>query len=307
MRRSLVSRPRTRAILYTGFAVAAIGSGFAGRFLAYSAAASARMADGPIVAPHKGGSLLICGGGKMPTQVRQRFLDLAGGPAAKIVVIPTAHTAADSTRADAIYLDPWRDLGARVSMFHTRSRDQANDPEFVKTLSEATGVWISGGMQSNLARAYGGTEVERQLKKILDRGGVIGGTSAGAAIMTRVMIVSGRKQAVEGLGFDLFPNAVVDQHFLKRKRMDRLMGLLGNHPELLGFGIDEATALLVQGNRLSVLGDSYVVACLPEVKGRAARTEFLKHGDEADFASLKGPEPRITAAVDLDEALATVE
>ena len=59
---------------------------------------------------------------------------------------------------------------------------------------------------------------------------MIGGTSAGAAIMTRVMIVSGRKQAVEGLGFDLFPNTVVDQHFLKRKRMDRLMGLLGNHP-----------------------------------------------------------------------------
>ena len=76
---------------------------------------------------------------------------------------------------------------------------------------------------------------------------------------------------------------------------------------MLGFGIDEGTALLVQGNRLSVLGESYVVACRPEIQGRAAKTEYLKQGDEADFASLKGPEPKITAAIDLDEAMTTVE
>lgn len=298
--------PRRRVLLYAAFAGAAIASGFAGRFLAGRVIIPPVLPGVPI--GKAVGSLLICGGGKTPEDVRVRFLELAGGPRAKIVVIPTAHTAADSADADAIYLAPWRERGAEaVAMLHTRSRDRANDPAFLESLAGATGVWITGGKQSMLASAYGGTEVERQLKKLLERGGVIGGTSAGAAIMTRVMIQSGRKQAVEGLGFDLFPDAVVDQHFLKRKRMDRLMGLLGKHPGLLGFGIDEGTALLVQGNRLSVLGDSYVVACLPGAEGRAPKTEFLRRGDEADFASLKGPEPRIVTAFDLDAAMATDE
>ena len=292
---------RSRVSIYSAITLAVIVAAISGHFLSQNSLAAIRFAEDPL--PSKGGSLLICGGGKTPDEIRDRFLALAGGENAKILVIPTAHAAADSDRADAIYLAPWRDRGAKsVAMLHTRSRATANDPAFLKALTEATGVWISGGKQSMLASAYGGTEVEKQLKSLLDRGGVVAGTSAGAAIMTRVMIESGRSTAVEGLGFDLFPNAVVDQHFLKRKRMDRLMGLLKKHPDLLGFGIDEGTALLVQGDRLSVLGDSYVVACLPESEGRAAKTEFLKRGDATDFASLKGPEPRIVTAIDLGEA-----
>ena len=250
----------------------------------------------PIVV--KGGALFICGGGQLPVDVRLRFIELAGGAAnAKIVVIPTAHVLADSTNADAIYLKPWRDQGVKtISMLHTRSRATADDPTFANPLKEATAVWISGGRQTTLTDLYGGTEVERQLKAVVERGGVVGGTSAGAAVMTRVMIQSGRTEAREGQGFDLLAGAVVDQHFMKRNRMDRMVGVLKKHPDLLGFGIDESTALLVRGNLLTVLGDSCVVACLPVHGEDTPQVKFLRNGDEADLASLRGPAPKIVSA-----------
>ncbi len=177
--------------------------------------------------------------------------------------------------------------------------------EYVRPLREATGVWIGGGKQQFLTDAYLGTEVERQLKALLERGGVIGGTSAGAAVMTRVMINSGRTEAKLGQGFDFLPGAVVDQHFLKRNRLPRLLGVLRKHPDLIGLGIDEQTALVVdvRGKRIHVIGNSYVVACVPEsstskagdpslvptpVPGpTTARLEILKPGDEADLATLR--------------------
>ena len=101
---------------------------------------------------------------------------------------------------------------------------------------------------------------------LLARGGVIGGTSAGAAIMSRMMIVSGRTEAKLGQGFDFLPGAVIDQHFLKRNRIKRLLGVVRSHPDLIGLGIDESTALVVdvRGKRLHVIGNSYVIACVPE-------------------------------------------
>lgn len=253
-----------------------------------------------------GGSLVICGGGKMPDPVRERFVELAGGPSARILVIPTAHAYADSP--DVIHaIEAWK--GQRVEwirLLHTRSRRQADDPEFVRPLTEATGVWFGGGKQEMLADAYLGTEVERQLMALLARGGVIGGTSAGAAIMSRMMIVSGRTEAKLGQGFDFLPGVVVDQHFLKRNRIKRLLGVVRSHPDLIGLGIDEQTALVVdiRGKRLHVIGNSYVVACVPEsstppkpgepplnpttVSGpTTARLEILKPGDEADLSTLR--------------------
>ncbi len=248
--------------------------------------------------------MFVCGGGKLPDEVRARFVEMAGGAEADLVVIPTAHALADSPQVEAVYLKPWRDLGLKnVRLLHTRSRQTADDPAFSAPLEKATAVWISGGKQSALADAYVGTRVETRLQALLARGGVIGGTSAGAAILSRVMIVSGRTQAVEGKGFDLLRDMIVDQHFLQRKRMNRLLGLLAKHPGHLGFGVDERTALVLRSGRLTVLGDSYVVAYLPGKEEGTVRTEYLKKGDEADLDSLKGPEPRITSAMDLDEAL----
>jgi cyanophycinase len=252
----------------------------------------------------RGGALVICGGGGVPEPVRDRFLELAGGPRARIVVIPTAGLIADSPSVNSV-LDPWKDKGvASVQLVHTRSRDQANDAGFVRPLAQATGVWFGGGRQDSIAEAYLGTEVERQLKALLERGGVIGGTSAGAAIMTRVMITGGHKRADVGQGFDFFPGAVVDQHFLKRNRLSRLLSVLTDHPDLIGLGIDERTALVVnvRSHVLNVVGESYVVACVPGPVGHPARLEILKPGDEANLARLKEEEDpglAIVPALDL--------
>jgi cyanophycinase len=253
----------------------------------------------------QGGALLICGGGSLPEPIRDRFVELAGGPRARIVVIPTANQQADRIPANTV-LDPWRAKGvASVELVHTRSRVLADDPIFVRPLTEATGVWLGGGWQSSLAEAYLGTEVERQLKALLQRGGVIGGTSAGAAVMTRVMITRGRTTADVGEGFDFLPGAVVDQHFLRRNRLTRLLSVLGDYPDLVGLGIDEQTALEVRvpSRIMKVIGNSYVIACVPGPSGHAPRIEILRPGDEANLSSLKeasDPALAIAPAVNLE-------
>src|SRR5207249_3335276 len=118
---------------------------------------------------------------------------------------------------------------------------------------------------------------------------VIGGTSAGAAVMTRVMITRGRTKADVGQGFDFLPGAVVDQHFLRRNRLSRLLSVLTDHPDLIGLGIDEQTALVVRirSRLLNVVGNSSVVACVPGSAGRPARLEILKSGDQTNLSTLK--------------------
>jgi cyanophycinase len=121
--------------------------------------------------------------------------------------------------------------------------------------------------------------------------------------MTRVMIASGRNEPIEGRGFDFLPGAVVDQHFLKRNRIGRLTKLLARHPDLIGFGIDEETALVVgvQDQQISVVGDSYVVACVPASKDRPARFRVLKEGDQTDLADLWKPNPSVIPPIEIDE------
>lgn len=297
----------TRLALYAVGAAAAVGAGLCGRALAWRAIPTAALPSVGIVP--NGGSLLICGGGHLPDEVRLRFLELAGGSTARIVVIPTALARVEPEKAESSYLKPWRDRGARsVTLLHTRDRARADDPRFVSPLRNATGVWIMGGHQARLAATYGGTEVERQLKALVARGGVVGGTSAGAAIMTRVMLVDEGRDVPLGRGFDLLEGAIIDQHFLRRRHLRRLLDAVEAHPGLLGLGVDEGTALLVRGNRLSVLGDSYVVACLPaRAAGAPPRVEILRSGDEADLASLRGPEPRIVEGLNIDDVLARGE
>ena len=242
--------------------------------------------------PVLGGTLLICGGGRVPDLIRDRFVELAGGRKARIVVIPTAAGDAADEPDMIETLDKWKRRGvASARLLHTRDRDKANDPGFVLSLTEATGVWINGGHQSWLSMAYAGTEVERELQALLARGGVIGGTSAGAGVMSRVMISRGRDVAVVEQGFDLLPGVVIDQHFLRRNRMKRLLGVLEAHPDLIGLGIDEETALEVnvRHRKMTVLGKSYAVACVlgPDQDDRSPRLDIMKPGDEADLSALK--------------------
>jgi cyanophycinase len=232
------------------------------------------------------GALVICGGGSLPDAVLDRFVELAGGPKARIVVIPTASAVADTANM-AKALEPWKKRTiASVELLHTRDREKANDSSFSKPIKEATGVWFGGGEQSRITAAYLNTAVERELKSLLERGGVIGGTSAGAAIMSQVMIAGGNPEARVAQGFGFLPGVVVDQHFLKRNRAERLFGVLARHPGLAGLGVDEETALVVKGRGLSVLGNSTVTVCLSASTTRPARTQVLKAGDHADLVAL---------------------
>jgi cyanophycinase len=252
------------------------------------AARSAAPAPAGNPAPFAGasaGSLVIAGGGSLPDVVRDRFIELAGGKNARIVVIPTASAKAETPR---LLKTPasFRAAGAAVSVFHARGRAEADDPAFVQPLTEATGVWFTGGAQSRLIGTYRGTAVEHELQKLLARGGVIGGTSAGAACMSRLMILGGKTTAAVGPGFGFLRGVVVDQHFVTRRRLGRLLGVLAEHPQYAGLGIDEQTAIVVHGAALTVVGNSTVSVCLPSPAGQAARVRVLKAGERIDMAAV---------------------
>ena len=194
----------------------------------------------------------------------RRFLDLAGGPDAPIVVIPTAGGAAEY---DQFYpgLRQFRAAGAtNLTVIHTNDRAEADSEAFVKPIQEAAGVWFPGGRQWRIADSYLDTRTEVELHAVLARGGVIGGSSAGASIQGSYLI-RGDTQTntimmgdhVEGFGF--LRNVGVDQHLLRRNRQFDMLEVMEAMPDLLGIGIDENTAIVVQGDEFEVIGESYVV------------------------------------------------
>lgn len=232
------------------------------------------------------GALVIVGGGDLPDMIRDRFLQLAGGKQGRLVVIPTASEWADHNHKYRGY-DFWQTQGlASVSILNTLDPKQANDPSFVKPLTEATAAWLGGGDQSRLAKAYRGTAVEKELRRLLARGGVIGGTSAGASIMSSIMITGGFSQASVGEGFGLLPDVVIDQHFGNRKRQKRLFSVLEKHPRCLGLGIDEDTAVVVSGHTFTVLGQANVSVCLPPTGHDEGNVMLLKAGEVGDLLKL---------------------
>jgi cyanophycinase len=240
------------------------------------------------------GPLVIVGGGKIPDAVRNRFFELAGGPKAKIVVIPTASASADDPKESAGFREGWEKLKPEsVAILHTRDRKTADDPAFSRVLADATAVWLSGGDQSRLTAAYRGTQVEKALAELRRRGGVIGGTSAGAAVQSEIMITGGRTEATTAAGFGWLPGTVVDQHFLKRDRVARLLGVLEKNPNFVGIGIDEGTAVIARDKKLEVLGESYVVVIRLNANTRPLEVKVLKAGDTLSLVDLqKTPTPK---------------
>ena len=208
------------------------------------------------------GSLVIAGGALRDTSVINRFISLAGGNDALIVFIPTASGSErfDTTRTVSLLTN----AGAtNVRLLHTYDREIADSEDFVSILRQAGGVFFGGGRQWRLVDAYGGTKTELELREVLNRGGVIGGSSAGATIQGS-FLVRGDTRAntimigdhTEGFGY--LTNSAIDQHLLVRNRHHDLVGVIEQNPGLLGIGIDENTAVLIQGNRMEVLGQSFV-------------------------------------------------
>jgi cyanophycinase len=216
------------------------------------------------------GSLVIVGGGPWSgTGIIERFVNLAGGANARIVVVPTANGNRGADGQPIIYKEEdvvgaWKkQLRLRnVQMLHTYDPSIANTEEFAKPLREATGVWFDGGRQWNLVDSYKGTLTEMEFKNVLDRGGVIGGTSAGATILGDYLV----RGAVAGPdivmapepehqhGFGFLAHSAIDQHINTRLRWDDLIPVIKKYPDLLGIGLSESTALVVTGDRFEVVG-----------------------------------------------------
>lgn len=205
------------------------------------------------------GTLIIAGGGRI-NHILDHFIELAGGKQAFIVLIPTASARADHPELSTTYAC-LKMMEIPVHILHTRDAKRANDPDFVEPLRKATGVWFTGGDQGRLIASYKNTLVEKELHRCLASGKVIGGTSAGAAVMSSVMIFGGNPAAQIGAGFGFLQRVVVDQHFQNRNRLARLLGVLGKHTDYLGLGIDERTAVVVQGTTVKVVGDANVRVC----------------------------------------------
>jgi cyanophycinase len=240
------------------------------------------------VGPRRG-SLVIVGGALEDSLILDRFLELAGGSKAPLVVIPTA---GEGDLYDEFYSGAadFRKAGFEdVTVLHTRDRNVANSDAFVAPIKRARAVWFPGGRQWRLADAYLDTRTELELQALLDRGGVIGGTSAGATILGSYLVRGDTRNNtimmgdhVKGFGF--LKNVAIDQHLLARNRHFDLIAVIEKYPQLLGIGIDEDTAIVVAGDSFEVLGKS-VVAIYD--KGRTLAGEgrfyFLRTGDSYDL------------------------
>jgi cyanophycinase len=231
----------------------------------------------PAAAEAPKGTLLIVGGGSQPAELVRHFVDLAGGPGkARIAILPMATSDAVATGAEKeAELDS---LGADSFVVNV-TRAQADEDAVVRKLATATGIWFPGGDQSLLTAALQGSAALRAIHQRFEAGAVVGGTSAGAAVMSDSMITGNQfwpgmtaavdspsfsritRRAIEivpGLGF--VHNAIVDQHFLRRQRENRLFSVILERPSLLGVGIDEGTALKVTPDgKWTVLGKSSVM------------------------------------------------
>ena len=239
------------------------------------------------------------GGGSVTGKIRARFVELAGGSGrASIVVLPMASADPDAGLEAA---EAFRSLGARAERL-ILDRARAEGTEAVARIQSATGVWFGGGDQSKLTAAIRGTRTETAIHDFYRRGGVVGGTSAGAAVMSTPMLTGderhpggdrppaqesndaymtiARENVVTTPGLGLLPGAIVDQHFVRRRRHNRLISLVLENPELIGVGIDESTALEVDpGSPWRVLGESVVVIYDARQSSRTAAGHTLGAAD----------------------------
>ena len=222
----------------------------------------------PEYGPSKG-TLVIVGGGPLTnTGIIEKFIQLAGGPDAKFVVVPTAGGNKTADGKIRIYKEEdviasWTRRGLKnVKMLHTHDPKIADTEAFVSSLKEANAVWFDGGRQWNIVDSYANTLTYREFHKVLERGGVIGGSSAGATIQGAYLV----RGAVAGpdivmttepehqAAFGFLRRSAIDQHINTRMRWDDLIPVIKKYPDLLGIGLSEGTAIIVNGDQFEVIG-----------------------------------------------------
>jgi cyanophycinase len=262
-----------------------------------------------IVGPKNGSLVIMGGGGKARTfpQVFAHFIKLAGGKDARIVIVPTAASSSpDHNYQHSWSLDLAKSMGVKkATLLHSHDRKTADTEAFVEPLKTATGVWFGGGRQWRLTKAYGGTLTEKEFHKVLERGGAIGGSSAGASIQGSFLArgdTSGNTIMVGDVqqGFGFMRNTAIDQHLIARGRQKDLLKVLEdprkkmrkefNRAELLGIGIDEDVAIVVKGDQFSIIGKDQGVVLVYDPKSWKKETPdaqkwvTLKKGDQYDLA-----------------------
>jgi len=250
--------------------------------LALCLAAAVLMAGEPPL-----GHLVLNGGGSKPREVMEKFVELVGGPDAAIVVFPTASGEPDTGE---YYLELFiQDYGcSNVFIADVRSAQDAQDSALAARVLAAGGIYFSGGDQRRITNALLDTPVGEAVRGAFQRGAVVGGTSAGTACQSPLMITgdgdftiiaANNVELWEGLG--LFPGVIVDQHFVARQRQNRLISVVLEHPDMLGVGVDEATAVWVRPNgTFQVLGEGWVMVFDAEDR------EILRRGGPGERVDL---------------------
>jgi cyanophycinase len=254
----------------------------------------------PVVRGPEKGALVIVGGGKVGDDILARMFELGGGKNAPLVVIPTA-SGAEEYPADWSGLKMFKAFGAtNITLLHTKDRAVADSEAFVKPIVSAKIVWFVGGRQWRLADSYLHTRTQREIERVLDRGGVVAGSSAGASIISSYMV----RGAVENNfimmspgheeGFGLMKGVAIDQHMLTRNRQDDLEEVVEKHPDVLGIGLDESTAIVVQGQQFEVIGaskiaihDGRLVKGAQERNGGKKKYFFMGPGEKYDLNKLE--------------------
>lgn len=250
------------------------------------------------------GTLVIVGGGDMPQAILDAFLQASGGRGGVVGIIPTSTSDPDGA------LKEWKEeldkAGLVFVPLDVRAREDSSCPELLDQARRCTGFWFSGGDQSRVGDKVVGTPLQKVIRERYEAGACVGGTSAGAAIMSRIMLTGddrhgkealsefgpGAYQTREGMGF-LPERVIVDQHFLRRGRENRLFSVIMEHPDHLGLGIDEATALVVKAGKATVLGERSVMVFDPAdmtldgASFRNLRIHVLRAGQSIDLATRK--------------------
>lgn len=238
--------------------------------------------------PEKG-SLIIIGGGDVTPQIWDRFVELAGGENAEIVVITNASGEEDDYHTTALVeLRDRLNYSFSVTRMHLKDIVEANDPEKIAPLKTATGVYFTGGRQWRIAEVYLNTQAHQEMWNLLRRGGVIAGSSAGASVQGSFLWrgdTSGPNILIgdhtQGLGF--MKATAIDQHILVRNRQHDLQNFIKAAPQYIGIGLDESTAIEVHGDTFTVIGKFYVSI---HHKG-LEDFMFLRPGQQYDMKNLQ--------------------
>jgi len=252
------------------FALAALclSIGLAPRAESPRQAAPATTAAAPEYGPAKGTLVIVGGGSTDGTTIMEKFVELGGGVNGKFVVVPTAGGNRNNQNELIKYeeeatLRSWKARGLKnVVMLHTHDPKVADTDEFAKVLRDATAVWFNGGRQWNCVDSYAGTLTYREFHKVLERGGVIGGSSAGATIQGDYLVrgdtsgpnVMMTEEKNHQKGFEFLRKVAIDQHINTRNRWDDLIPVIKKLPNQLGIGLSEGTAIVVKGDTFDVMG-----------------------------------------------------